>query len=146
MTIGKFPFFLILFFLIGIPMVAPRLIWLARSRTVKGIMGFAGRGTVGEQLQQTYDYMYIPSGDEKIWVNVSGGTGYQPGDSVSLRYLPSDGINARVNSLIGLWGDILVYEGIPELMLLISFLHPQVVPGGSKLRLSRRRPFVYICS
>ena len=146
MVIGKIPFFLILFFLIAIPLLAPRLIWLARSRATVGVMGFEGRGTAGEQIQLTYSYVYFQPGKERIWFTGPTGLSYKEGDSVPVLYLPAEATDARVNSFIGLWGDILVYGGIPELIVLIAFFHPVVVPRGSKLRLSRRLPFVYICS
>jgi hypothetical protein len=50
MVIGKIPFFLILFFILTIPLVTPRLIWIVRSRKTFGVMGFEGRGTAGEQI------------------------------------------------------------------------------------------------
>jgi hypothetical protein len=146
MIIGKVPFFLVVFFLIAIPLLAPRLIWLARSRATVGVMGFEGRGTAGEQIQLTYSYIYFQPGKERIWFTALPGMGYKEGDSVPVRYLPAELTNARVNSFIGLWGDILAYGGILELIVLISFFHPEVVPRGSKLRLSWRLPFVYICS
>lgn len=146
MIIGKTPFFLILFSLIAIPLLAPRLIWLARSRTAVGVMGFDGRGTAGEQIQLTYSNIYYQPDKERIWFTGPPGLGYQEGDPVPVRYLPANVTDVRVNSLIGLWGDILVYGGIPELILLLAFLHPEVVPRGSGLLLTRKRPYIRLWS
>jgi hypothetical protein len=143
MIIGKIPFFLILFSLIAIPLVAPRLIWIAGSRKTMGVMGFEGRGTAGEQIPLTYSNLYYEEGGQRVWLTGPPGLGYKEGDSVPVRYLRAD---ARVDSLIGLWGDILVYGGIPTFILLIFFLHPDVVPWGSGLLLTRKSPYIRLWS
>jgi hypothetical protein len=146
MLIGKIPFFLILFSLIAIPLVVPRLIWLACSRRAVAVMGFEGRGTAGEQIPLTYSNLYYQPGKERIWFTAPPGLGYKEGDSVPVRYLPASVTDARVDSCIGLWGDILVYGGIPEFILLIAFLHPEVVPWGSRLLLTLKRPYIRLWS
>ncbi len=146
MIIGKIPFFLILFFLIAIPLLTLRLIWLARSRTAVGVMGFEGRGTAGEQIPLTYSNLHYQPGKERIWFTAPPGLGYREGDPVPVRYLPASETDARVDSFIGLWGDILVYGGIPEFILLICFLHPELVPWGSRLRLTLKRPYIRLWS
>jgi hypothetical protein len=144
MTIGKIPFFLTIFLLLAIPFVVPRLIWLARSRTITGVMGFEGRGTAGEQFPLTYSYVYFQPGVTLIYFAAPPGLGYRHGDPVPVRYLPDKVTDARVNSFLGLWGDVLVYGGIPEFILLICFLHRRLVPWGSRVRLTAGRPFIRI--
>jgi hypothetical protein len=182
MVISKTPFFLMLFGLIVVPLVVPRLIWLVRSRPTLGVMGFEGRGTAGDQIALTYWYVYYrpeemegagggmgrgggekagsgsnigdggseivtgADGQERVCFTAPCGLPYKEGDSVTVRYLAGDWKSARVDCLIGLWGDILVYGGIPGIILLISFLHPEVVPWGSKVRLSRKRPYISLWS
>jgi len=146
MIIGKTPFFLSLFLLIAVPLITPRLVWLARSRAMTGVMGFEGRGTAGEQIQLTYAFIYFQPGKERIWFTAPPGLGYKKDDSVPVRYLPAEVTNARIDCLIGLWGDILVYGGIPEIILLICFLHPEVVPRGSALQLTLKSPYIRLWS
>jgi hypothetical protein len=45
-----------------------------------------------------------------------------------------------------LWGDILVYGGIPTFILLICFIHPDVVPRGSGLLLTLKSPYIRLWS
>ena len=135
MTIGKIPFFLTLFLVIAIPFVLPRLAWIARSRTMMGVMGFQGRGTAGEQIPLTYSYVYYQPDTALIYFAGPPGLRYQHGDPVPVRYLPDKVTDARVNTFLGLWGDVLVYAGIPEFILLICFLHGQLVPWGSRIKL-----------
>jgi hypothetical protein len=42
----------------------------------------------------------------------------------------------------GIWGDTLVYSGIPALILLVLFLHPLVAPWGSRIKLTAKKPFI----
>jgi hypothetical protein len=156
MIIGKIPLFLILFSLVAIPLVAPRLIWIAGSRKKMAVMGFEGRGTAGEPIPLTYSNLYFEEGGLQVWFTAPPGLGYKEGDPVPVRYLraaKSEGRvrdggapDARVDSLIGLWGDILVYGGIPTFILLILFLHPDVVPWGSRLLLTRKSPYIRLWS
>jgi hypothetical protein len=146
MIIGKIPFFLILFLILLIPTLAPRVIWLARSRATMGTMGFEGHGTAGEQIQLTNTYIYYHLRNERICFKSIPGLGYREGDPVPVRYLPADLNDARVNTFLGVWGDLLVFAGIPALILLISFLHPDVVPWGSRLRLTLKRPYIRLWS
>jgi hypothetical protein len=146
MLIGKIPFFLILFLILTIPLVTPRLIWIARSRTAVGRMGFEGRGTAGEPIPLTYSNLYYQPVKERIWFTAPPGMGYKEGDRVPVRYLPASMTDARVDSFIGLWGDILVYGGIPAFILLICFVHPEVVPWNSRLLLTLKSPYIRLWS
>jgi len=146
MIIGKTPFFVCLFVLIATPFVVPRLVWLTRSHLTMGIMGFEGRGTAGEQISLTYSYVYYRPGRDTIWFAASSGLPYKHGDRVPVRFEVSAVADARVDNFVGIWGDVLVYGGIPELILLIFLLHPQVVPRGSKLRLTLKSPYIRIWS
>jgi hypothetical protein len=143
MVIGKIPFFLSLWLSLTIPLVTPRLVWIVRSRKTMGVMGFEGRGTAGEQIPLTYSNLYYMAGGERVWFTGPPGLGYKRGDPVPVRYLRAD---ARVDSLIGLWGDILVYGGIPTFILLICFIHPDVVPRGSGLLLTLKSPYIRLWS
>ena len=67
-------------------------------------------------------------------------------DPIPVWYIPSEVTNARIDDFLGLWGDLLVYGGIPELILLFAFLHPEVVPWGSGLLLTRKSPYIRLWS
>lgn len=146
MTIRKIPFFVFLSLVIAIPFVVPRLIWLARSKPAVGWMGFEGRGTAGEQIGLSYSYVYYRPDRDTIWFAAPSGLGYQHGDPVPIRYETGRVTDAKVNSCMGIWGDILVYGGIPELILLICMLHQKMVPWGPSLRLTLKSPYIRIWS
>lgn len=145
MILSKTSFFAILFFAVALPFSGRRLLWLLRSKSATGVVGFEGRGIAGEQLQTTYTYCYYWRGRDTIWFDAPGGMSLREGESIPVLYDPAESRNARVNSFVGIWGDLLVYNGIPELILLICFFHPDVVPWRSKLRLTWRKPFIFVC-
>ena len=144
MIISKIPFFLVLFFSLTIPMVAPRLIWIAETRRTTGWMDYEGAASAGDML--SYSHIYYRVGRKTIWFNATGGLKRKHDEPMPVRYLPDDLTNARIGDFLGLWGDLLVYGGIPELILLISFLHPDVMPWGSRLRLTLKRPYIRLWS
>lgn len=138
-------FFLLLFLLLMIPLLASKTFWLLHSQKTKGIMAFETRGTLGDQVPLTYSLIYFKHGKDTIWFNGVPGLGLTSGEIVPVRYQPANPSDAKIDRFIALWGDTLVYGGIPFLMLLVIFLHPDVVPRRAKIRLSTKRPFVYIC-
>lgn len=131
---------------IAVPFVLPRLIWLAGSQPAVGWMGFEGRGTAGEQMGLTYSYVYYRPDRDTIWFAASGGSAYKHGDRVPVRFQTHAFGDAKINSFLGIWGDILVYGGIPEFILLICMMHPKMVPWGSKLRLTLKSPYIRLWS
>ena len=144
MIMHRIPFFLALFGILLIPLLAPRILWLLRSEKTTGIMAFETRGTAGDQLPLTYSLIYFSHGKDTIWLYGVPGLGLKKGQLVPVRYLSGNPADAKIDLFIALWGDILVYGGVPFLMLLATFLHPDVIPYRSRVRLTRKRPFIFI--
>jgi hypothetical protein len=160
MLMRKSQFFGLLFLLIAMPFWVTRAIWVLRSRKVQGVMGFAGLGFAGDQVKEDYSVIGFPvlkragaasgaAGEggpccDTIWFNGLGNLSYKPGQAVPVRYQPKNVYDARVDIFVGIWGDTLVYSGIPVLMLLAVFLHRKVVPWGSKLRLLAKPPYIRV--
>jgi hypothetical protein len=144
MLIGRNPFFLTLFLGLTIPLVTPRLIWLAHSRRATGWFGYESSGTAGDML--SHSHIYFQLGGNNIWFIGPGGLKRKTDDPMPVRYLPSEVTNARIDDFFGLWGDLLVYGGIPELILLFAFLHPEVVPRNSRLLLTLKSPYIRLWS
>jgi hypothetical protein len=142
MTLTRTRFFLYLFLLLLVPFLTPKLLWLTNTRTTTGRLAFEGRGDAGEQMPLNYTIIWFRRGSDTIWIRGLGNLGLHPGDPVPIRYKADDPSNARVNIFAGIWGDTLVYGGIPLFMLLVIYLHPTVVPRRSKVRLVAGRPFI----
>ena len=138
------PFFLALFGILLTPLFLSRTLWLLHSEKTMGFMAFETRGTAGDQIQLTYSLIYYRHGKDTIWFNGMPGLGLKTGQLVPVRYQPGNPADAKIDLFIALWGDTLVYGGIPFLMLVVTFLHPDVIPRRSRVRLTWKRPFIFI--
>jgi hypothetical protein len=137
-------FFLILFLLIVTPFLASKLWWLAHSRKATGMLFLEGRGEAGDQMPLDYTLIYFRLGKDTIWFNGLGNLHLPEGTRLPVRYQPGNPYDARVNIFEGIWGDTVVYAGIPVLMLIVVALHPTVVPRRKKVLLTLKKPYIYI--
>ena len=144
MTMSKPLFFAALFFLIVVPIWLFKLVWVIHSKKTQGVVAFAGAGFVGDQVKRDYTVIFFGVGKDTIWFNGLGNLRKKPGDIVEVRYQAADLHDARVDIFVGIWGDTLVFSGIPALILLVMFLHPLVVPWGSRVRINGKKPFVWV--
>ena len=104
-------------------------------------MSFVGKRYSG-QMVYTYSVVWFLAGRDTVWFNGKNYILYKEGEQVPVRYQRSKPKDARLNVFIAIWGDTLIYGGIPFLILLVIAVHPQIVPYGSKIILSRQKPFV----
>lgn len=144
MIISRNFFFAMLAILPVGPLLGPRLFWLARSERGWGVMAFKGGGNAGEQMPLSYSVIYFRHGKDTVWFNGLGSLGVSDGAIIPIRYQIDKPENARVDIWQAIWGDILVYEGIPVLMLLFIYADPVVIPYRKKVWLNWRRPFIRI--
>jgi len=144
MVIHRTKFFLALALIIMTPFLASKIIWLTHSQKTEGILAFEGMGESGEQIRLDYSVIHFKHGKDTIWFNGLGNLHLQAGMPVPVRYQTGNPSDAKVDIFVSIWGDTLVYGGIPLFILLILFLHPKVVPRRSKLRLSHKKPFIRI--
>jgi len=142
MVMAKTTFFLALFLLIIIPLLVPKAIWLIHSQKATGFMAFTGQGNAGDQIVRPYSAIYFQHGKDTIWFNGLGNLHIKPGTPIPVRYQVDNPYDARVDIFEGIWGDTLVYGSAPLIILLVMFLHPEVVPRRSKIRLTLQRPFI----
>lgn len=91
-----------------------------------------------------YAVIWFIVGKDTVWFNGRNDILFEEGEQVPVRYQQKDPADAKLNVFLAIWGDTLIYGGIPVLMLLVIFLHPQIVPYRSKIRLNTTRPFIMI--
>lgn len=144
MIIHRTKFFLALISLVVIPLVTYKYIWLMQSRRVDGVFAFEGQGNVLEQIRFPHSEIWFRDGNDTVWIKGPGGLHLKKGDVVSVRFLPGDRDNARLDTFIGIWGGTVIYGGIVLLLLTAIAFHPEIVPYRSKVMLMVRRPFVRI--
>jgi hypothetical protein len=88
--------------------------------------------------------IYFKVGKDTIWIKGPSGLGLREDAVVSVRYLPSNPDNAKLDSFQSIWGAIAVFGGIPLGILLVIFLHPEIVPYRSKVWVALHKPFLRV--
>lgn len=108
-------------------------------------MSFIGKRYAG-QMVYTYSVIWFMAGKDTIWFNGRNGIIFGEGEKVPVRYQKKHPANARLNVFLGIWGETVVYGGIPVLILLVVFLHPLIIPYRSQILLIPGKPFIRIVS
>lgn len=143
MVIRRSVFFFILLILVTSPFVASKIVWLLRSQKTTGIASFRGKSYTGMYVHDYTNIMFQANGDT-VWYSSTDNLFFKPDEQVTVFYQPGNPKDARLNVFADLWGDTLVYGGIPALLLLVIFLHPKILPCRNKVQLLRRKPFVKV--
>lgn len=143
MTSSRTRFFLTILAIIVVPVLASKLIWLAGSKKADGKVSFIGKRYAG-QMMYTYSVIWFVAGSDTIWFNGRNGIIFNEGETVSVRYQKEDPADARLNIFLGIWGETVVYGGIPVLIWFVIFLHPAIIPYRSRVKLIRTKPYVQI--
>jgi hypothetical protein len=145
MNLSRQVFFLLLAILIAGPFLVSRWIWLAGTATTTGSYVLKGMGEAGDPMPLDYSIVSFQLGKKTIWFHGLGNLELPAGTPVPVRYRIDDPYDARIDIFIARWGDILVYIGIPLLMLTCIYLHPKILPHKCRLCFSfTRKPFVKI--
>jgi hypothetical protein len=143
MIISRNSFFLALLLIIVTPFLTHKIIWLARSKATTGTMGFTGKTYAG-QIVKVYSVISFVAGNDTVWFNGNDNVLYKEGEAVPVRYQRDHPTDARINIFGSVWGDTVVYAGIPVMMLLIIFIHPSIIPRKACIRFNKRKPFVQV--
>ena len=143
MIIRRTPFFLGLLAITIIPFFTYKFAWIAGSVKTTGIAEFQGKSYTG-QIAHVYMNIRYNTGKDTLWFNGNDNILYKEGQPVPVRYQKSDPSNARLDIFPSMWGDTLVYGSIPVSILLLLFLHPHIIPYRSRLKLTRKLPFILI--
>lgn len=106
-------------------------------------MGFVGKTYTG-QLVKVYSVISFVAGRDTVWFNGNDNVLYKEGEPVPVRYERNNPTDARINIFGSVWGDTVVYAGIPLLILLIVFIHRGIIPRKARISLNARKPFVQV--
>jgi hypothetical protein len=143
MILHRTKFFVLLFIIGMAPFLLYKIWWIANSSKTNGVMGFVGKNYTG-QIEHTYAVIIFKVGEKTFWFNGNENIFFRKGETVPVRYQDKNPYEARLNIFVSMWGDTLVYGGIPLLILLVVFLHPEIIPRSSKVLLARGKPFIKI--
>lgn len=134
-------FFLCLAAIIAAPFIITKLVWLSGTRKTMGAMSFNGKSYTG-QLGHDYAVIKFTAGKDTYFVNGPDNISYEKGTPVPVRYTSTNPNDARLATFIGLWGDTLVFAGVPCLIILLIALHPGIVPYRSYFVVQGKRPII----
>jgi hypothetical protein len=137
-------FFLALSLLFIIPAVILKGIWLLNAKKTSGVFYLQGRGNALDQIRTTHSYIYFKHGKDTIWFTDLGNLPLKEGDVVPVIYQKGNPSDAKVNTFICIWGTTLFYIGVPLLILLITALHPDIIPYTGKVCLKKTVPYIQI--
>src|SRR5918993_435322 len=118
MTLTKNKFFLILIAIVIAPFLLYKIIWLINSRTADGTMSFVGKEYTG-QIAHVYSVIKFSANGQTIWFNGNDNVLFKPGETVPVRYSRNNPKDARINIFASVWGDTLIYGGIPAVLILM---------------------------
>ena len=131
MQFSKIQFISLLLCLVVVPIIVVNLVWLFKAILKTGTMFFMGKTQDG-QLVRTYPMiMFSSTGKDTIFFHGKTGVELKPGDQIPILYQKNDPTDVRINNFGALWIDTIIYAGIPLLILMMIFLHREVIPWGS---------------
>jgi hypothetical protein len=146
MIMNRTKFFLALVSIWLIPLVAYKCIWLMQSRKVNGVFAFESLGPALDQIRFPHSEFWFRNGRDTVWIIGPGGLHLKKGAIVPLRYIPGNESHAKVDNFKGIWMGTVIYGGIILLVFIAVFLHPEIIPYRSRVKLTGRRPFVQVMS
>jgi hypothetical protein len=144
MLIHRTLFFLAIALFLILPHVTLKVIWLLASEKTTGVFYLHGRGNALDQIRTTNSYIYFKHHKDTIWFSDIGNLKINEGDEVPVVYQKRNPSDAKVNTFMSIWGTTVFYSGVPLLILLVTAIHPGIIPYSSKLRLTIKKPFVQI--
>ncbi len=106
-------------------------------------MWYQGKSYTG-QIAHEYSAIKFIVDQDTAWFNTSDNIIFKPGEIVPVRYQPANHNDAKVDIFIEVWGNTVIYGVVLALIIIITFLHPSIVPYRSKLRIGVRKPFIEI--
>ncbi len=143
MILNRVSFFFLLLEILVFPVLLYNITWLAVAEKATGVVRFDGKAYTG-QFVNNYSVVSFLNGKDTIWFNTTDGVLLKKGRRVPVYYMRKDPNNAKVGIFIEIWGPGIGYGAVPLLVLLLAFLHPNIVPRGVGFKLVTKKPFVEV--
>jgi hypothetical protein len=144
MVIRRNTFFLYLALIYIVAVGTPKLVWFLGSEKTTGIFAFQGLGNALDQFPERASFIYFYYGKDTIWFKAAGGLGLREGSPVAIRYRKNNPRDARLDNFRAIWLPTIVYGMLPFLVLIVTFIHPHIVPWRSRIVLIPRKPFIKV--
>ena len=144
MVIRRNLFFLLLALVYITTVASHKLVWLVGTEKTIGIFAFQGRGNALDQFPERASFIYFIYRNDTIWFKAAGGLGLPEGSPVPVRFRKNNPSDATIDNFRSIWMSTIVYGSLPFLVLLVTFLHPEIVPWRSRVVLIPRKPFIKV--
>lgn len=143
MIFRKTTFFLLLFAILVLPFFAWKIIWLAGAAKTNGVIQFRSKG-ITTSLDGSYLVVSFVANKDTVWFHGRDRGSFTEGEITPVIYQRNNPEDARLNDFASVWGDTLIYSGIPFVILLMLFLQPAIVPWRSRIRIVRHSPYLLL--
>jgi hypothetical protein len=146
MVIRRTTFFLLLALVYIAMVVVPKLVWLSGSKKTMGTFAFQGGGNALDQFPDRSSFIYFIYSNDTVWFKAPGRLDLPRNSPVRVRFRENDPKAAKIDNFRNIWLPTLVYGSLPLLVLLVTFVHPAIVPYRSRIVLIPRKPFIKVIS
>lgn len=144
MIIRRHIFFILLLLIVITPYIAIRLFWILSAKETKGKVAFIGKD-ISAQIPRSYSVvMFSTTGKDTVFFNSVDGEILEAGEAVPVLYQSSNPHDASINGFMSLWLDATIYGTIMFVIIAIIFLHPEIVPYKSNIKLQLRKPVISV--
>lgn len=144
MLIRRYVFFILLLFIAIAPYFLVRLCWVASAKTTKGKVAYIGKD-ISAQIPRSYSVVTFSSnGNDTLFINSTDGEILETGQRISVLYQPANPKNASINTFMSLWLDAAVYGIVIFVIIAIIFLHPEIVPYQSNIKIQLKKPLISV--
>ncbi|WP_157474019.1 hypothetical protein [Flavihumibacter petaseus] len=120
-----------------------KLIWLNSVERTNGVMHYIGKSQSG-QIMSVYSVIRFFDGKDSVWFNGSSNMFFDRGEVIPVIYPKEHPSEAKIDNFVSVWGDTVAYAGIPGLILLIVFIHPEIIPRKARIKLTTGKPYLTI--
>jgi len=130
MRLTKNQFFLLLLPIVLAPFILYTVFWLSGTEKTTGKVHGIGQSTEMNIGQHTYALISFRAGNDTIWFQGQN-ENYEEGDVVPVRYKKKNPEDAKVITLLSIWGDTLAYGAVAFIFWGVCFWSKDLVPKNA---------------
>jgi len=135
MILSRGIFFMLLFVVVVIPWIIPKIIWLAGSSRAIGSMEFVGHSDWGSAIgMSSYPVIKFEVANHEFHFNGKGNVPLKKGEKVGVLFQKNNPEDAVIDSFATIWGQTFAYAMGPLLVYIVLLVSPAVIPWKARLR------------
>ncbi|MEP6750822.1 MAG: hypothetical protein ABJB86_24015 [Bacteroidota bacterium] len=138
MRFSKSTFILLLAVIFVLPFFIHRLIWLYNAVPSTGTMCFMGKSLNGQFSSEYPVIRFSSNGHDTVFFNGREGMEFTRAAVVPVLFQKKNPADARINFFSAIWMDTFINAAIPLVILIIVFLHPDLIPRRSIIIIGKK--------